>query len=489
MIISTLHIGPRFANLIPMRSWRFLPLLGLSSYIMAAPLDPATRNLARDIFQQLIEINTTDSVGSTTIAAQAMAKRLLEVGFPQADVVVLGPNDRKGNMVARLRGSGAAKPILIIGHLDVVEARREDWTTDPFQFVEKDGYFYGRGTQDMKENDAILVTTMIRFLKEGYKPDRDIILALTADEEGGSFNGVDWLLKNHRNLVDAAFVLNADAGGILMEKGKPIDMEVEATEKLYADFQLTARNPGGHSSLPVPDNAIYHIVDALARLEHSPFPFELNGVTRAYFEQLSKVENKQKAADLLAILRTPPDAAAITRLSADPHYNATMRTTCVATRLNAGHANNALPQSAQAIVNCRILPGHSAEEIRQHLIRTFADSKIAVRFINPATGEAVDRAPDKQTFPPVAPPPEILKPLKRVADEMWPGVPVVPDMENGASDSIYTIAAGLPSYGISGIAIDHDDVRAHGKDERLKEGSFYDGVEFYYRYLKALTTK
>jgi acetylornithine deacetylase/succinyl-diaminopimelate desuccinylase-like protein len=466
-----------------------LAVLALFSQLNGAQPDAAIRSLARDIFQQLIEINTTDSVGSTTVAAQAMAKRLLDAGFAPSDVVVLGPNDRKGNLVVRLHGTGSGKPILIIGHLDVVEARREDWTTDPFQFVEKDGYFYGRGTQDMKVNDAVLMVTLIRFKREGYQSNRDVIVAFTADEEGGSFNGVDWLLKNHRDLVDAGFVLNADAGGILTEKGKPIDVEVEATEKLYADFQLIVKNPGGHSSLPVPDNAIYHIADALARLERSPFPFELNPVTRAYFEQLSKVESKQTAADLKAILRTPPDSEAIARLSQDPHYNATLRTTCVATRLNAGHANNALPQTAQAVVNCRILPGHSAEEVRQNLVRIFADSKVSVRFLDPATGEPVERAPEKQTFSPIAPPPEILKPLEHVADEMWPGAPVVPDMENGASDSIYTVAAGMPSYGISGIAIDHDDIRAHGKDERVRVSSFYDGVEFYYRYLKALTSR
>jgi acetylornithine deacetylase/succinyl-diaminopimelate desuccinylase-like protein len=473
----------------PYRRLAGIGALVLFSHLNAAQPDAAIRSLARDIFQQLIEINTTDSVGSTTIAANAMAKRLLDAGFAPADVKVLGPNGRKGNLVVRLRGTGPAKPILIIGHLDVVEARREDWTTDPFQFVEKDGYFYGRGTQDMKVNDAILMVTLIRFQREGYKPNRDIILALTADEEGGSFNGVDWLLKNHRDLIEAGFVLNADAGGILTEKGKPIDVEVEATEKLYADFQLIVKNPVGHSSLPVPDNAIYHIADALERLEHSPFPFELNPVTRAYFEQLSKVESQQTAADMKGILRTPPSADAVRRLSQDPHYNATVRTTCVATRLNAGHANNALPQTAQAVVNCRILPGHSAEEIRQYLIHTFADPNVAVRFLDPATGEPVERAPDKQTFSPIAPPPEIFKPLEHVADEMWPGAPVVPDMESGASDSIYTVAAGMPSYGISGIAIDHDDIRAHGKDERVRVSSFYDGVEFYYRYLKALTSR
>ncbi len=465
-------------------------ILTFCTILAAAQPDEATRRLARDIFQQLIEINTTDSAGSTTVAAHAMAKRLLDAGFPQGDVVVLGPNDRKGNLVVRLHATAAngRKPILLIGHLDVVEARRQDWTTDPFQFVEKDGYFYGRGTQDMKVNDAILMTTLIRFRREGYQPNRDIIVALTADEEGGSFNGVDWLLKNHRDLIDAEFVLNADAGGVLAEHGKPVDVEVEATEKLYADFELTARNPGGHSSLPVPDNAIYHIADALVRLERSPFPFELNPVTRAYFERLSAVESKQNAADMKAILGTPPDPDAIARLSADPHYNATVRTTCVATRLNAGHANNALPQTAQAIVNCRILPGHSAEEIRQDLVRKFADDQVVIRFLDPATGEPLDRAPEKQTFPPIAPRPDVLEPLVRIAAEMWPGAPVIPDMENGASDSIYTMAAGLPSYGVSGIAIDHDDIRAHGKDERVRVSAFYDGVEFYYRYLKALTS-
>ena len=465
-----------------------LAVAALLGPLSAAPLDEATRRLAHDIFQQLVEINTTDSAGSTTIAAEAMAKRLLDAGFAPEDVKVLGPNDRKGNLVARLRGSGGPpKPILIIGHLDVVEARREDWTTDPFHFVEKDGYFYGRGTQDMKVNDAILVTTFIRFHREGYRPDRDLILALTADEEGGKSNGVDWLLKNRRDLIAAEFVLNADSGGVTTVKGKPVNVDVEASEKLYADFQLSATNPGGHSSLPVPDNAIYHIADALGRLERSPFPFELNAVTRAYFERRAALETGQTAADMRAILRTPADAAAVARLSADARFNSTMRTTCVATRLSAGHANNALPQLAQANVNCRILPGHSMEEIRQELTRIFADPKIAIRYVDDA-GNVYDRTPDKKAFPPVPPPDEILKPLARISGEMWNGAPVIPDMETGASDSIYTIAAGMPSYGVNGIAIDQDDVRAHGRDERVRVGSYYDGVEFYYRYLKALTS-
>jgi len=464
--------------------------VALASGLSAAQLDDATRTLSREIFRELIEINTTDSVGSTTVAAQAMAKRLIDTGFPSADVTVLGPNDRKGNMVARLRGTGTGglKPILIIGHLDVVEARRDDWTSDPFQFVEKDGYFYGRGTQDMKVNDAALITTFIRLRREGYRPTRDLILALTADEEGGKSNGVDWLLKNHRDLIDADFVLNADSGGVTTAHGKPVNVDVEASEKIYADFQLTATNPGGHSSLPVPDNAIYHIAGALTRLEHKPFPFELNAVTRDYFRRRAERETGQTAADMKAILLPKPDPSAIARLSADARYNSTMRTTCVATRLNAGHANNALPQTAQANVNCRILPGHSPEEIRQELIGIFADPKVVVRYMSDA-GQIADRAPEKRGFPPIAPRPDVLKPLEKIADEMWPGAPVLAEMETGASDSIYTMAAGLPTYGISGVAIDQDDLRMHGKDERVRVSSYYDGVDFFYRYLKALGTR
>ena len=456
----------------------------------ADDLDQTTRQLAHDIFEQLIEINTTDSVGSTTVAAEAMAQRLRDAGFPASDVVVLGPNARKGNMVARLRGTGEGtavhRPILLIGHLDVVEARREDWTTDPFQFVEKDAYYYGRGTQDMKSGDAIWITTLIRLKREGYQPDRDLIVALTADEEGGQSNGVDWLLKNHRDLIDAEFVLNADGGGVDTVKGKPLIVEMDATEKLYADYQLTVTNPGGHSSLPRPDNAIYHLADGLARLERTQFPFELNAVTRAFFERTAGGESRQTAADMRAIITSPPDAAAVARLSADPQWNSTMRTTCVATRLDAGHANNALPQMARANVNCRILPGHTREEVRQKLIHVLADPQIVVAYVN-NSGRVLDTAPNAAALPPVSLRPDVMQTLDRVAGEMWPGAPVVPTMSTGASDGVYTNAAGMPTYGISGLAIDTDDVRAHGKDERLGVESYYRGVEFYYRYIKALT--
>jgi acetylornithine deacetylase/succinyl-diaminopimelate desuccinylase-like protein len=464
---------------------RIVSLLLVAVGLGGAALDDATRQLSRDIFRELIEIDTTDSAGSTRLAAEAMAKRLKDAGFPAADVQVLGPNDRKGNMVARLRGTGARKPVLMIGHLDVVEARREDWTTNPFQFVEKDGYFYGRGTQDMKVNDAILVTTFIRFRREGYRPDRDLILALTADEEGGTSNGVDWLLKNHRDLIDAEFALNADSGGLTTMKGKPVNVDVEATEKQYADFELTVRNPGGHSSLPTPDNAIYRLAGALLRLQHTPFPVELNAVTRAYFERRAPLESAPTRADMNAILRTPPGAQAVARLSRDPRYNSMLRTTCVATRLSAGHANNALPQTAQAIVNCRILPGHSPAETEQVLVRVFADPKVSVRYVDDAG--TIGRAPGSKGFPIVLPAPEVLQPLQQVAAAMWPGAPVIPEMETGASDSKYTMAAGIPSYGINGVGIDQDDIRAHGKDERVRVASYFDGVDFYYRFLKAMT--
>ncbi len=340
----------------------------------------------------------------------------------------------------------------------------------------------------MKDGDAIMVTTLIRFKKEGYVPDRDIILALTADEEGGRSNGVDWLIKNHRDLIDAEFVFNHDGGGVMAEHGKALIMEMDASEKIYADYQLTVTNPGGHSSIPVPDNAIYHLADGLGRLERYQFPFELNDVTRAYYRRSSKVESGQRAKDMQLILENPPDLAAVARLSQDPVAIPTLHTTCVATRLAAGHANNALPQTAQAIVNCRILPGHSAEEVRQKLVELVADPKITVQYMG-ALGGVTDHA--AQSEPRASPPlrPDVIAPLEKVTEEMWPGVPVIPDMATGASDGVYTSAAGLPDYGISGEAIDRDDIRAHGKDERIRIESFYRAVDFYYRYLKAVTSE
>jgi acetylornithine deacetylase/succinyl-diaminopimelate desuccinylase-like protein len=454
-----------------------------SAHAATAP-DP----LARGIFKQLIEINTTDSVGSTTDAAKAMQKRFLEAGFAQGDAQLLvGANPKRGNLVVRLHGSGKHKPVLIIGHLDVVEAKREDWTVDPFKFIEKDGYFYGRGTQDMKNSDAVAAAALIRFKKEGFVPDRDIILALTADEEGGTDNGVDWLLKNHRDLVDAEFALNPDSGGVDSDAGKPVALNVDATEKLYADYELEVTDKGGHSSLPRPENPIYELANALARLGKGTFPFELNEVTRAWLEHMQKIEDGARAKDIKAVLATPPDADAITRLSQDARYNSALHTTCVATRLDGGHANNALPQRASAIVNCRILPGHSPEEVRQDLIKIFAEPKLTVRYVDPVTDKRLEVGSNSKALPPPPPRKDVFDALNAVVGKMWPGMPIVIDMAVGASDSVYTMAAGIPTYGFNGAAIDRDDVRAHGRDERLGVQAFDDSAQFYYRYLKTLT--
>jgi acetylornithine deacetylase/succinyl-diaminopimelate desuccinylase-like protein len=468
--------------------WALLAFIGTAPLPAAASGsdDETTRRLAVDIYKQLIEINTTDSIGSVTAASEAMAKRFRDEGFPQADVQVLGPNDRKKNVVVRLRGSQKQKPVLLIGHLDVVEALRKDWTTDPFQFVEKDGYYYGRGTTDMKDGDAIMTATLIRMKREGYVPSRDIILAMTADEEGGTSNGVDWLLKNQRPLIDAEFVLNHDGGGVLSDHGKPLFLEVDATEKLYGDFVLTATNPGGHSSLPVPANAIYELAAGLGRLSQYQFPFELNEVTRAYYQNMSQIETGKRAGDMAAILKTPPDLEAAKRLSSDSIDNSLMHTTCVATRLSGGHANNALPQTAQANVNCRILPGHSLEETRQTIEKVVADPKITVQFLE-SNNVLMDHGSNRHSLPPPAPLKEVFDPIRATVSEMWSGLRVVPTMSTGASDGVYTNAAGMPTYSVSGVAYDRDDIRAHGKDEREKVDSFARGVDFYYRFLKRVT--
>jgi acetylornithine deacetylase/succinyl-diaminopimelate desuccinylase-like protein len=467
-------------------------VLSLASFSAAqSPLptaSPEDRSQARSILKELIEINTTDTPrGNVTTATAAMQKRFLEAGFPAQDIHLLGPDPRKQNLVVRMRAAGTPtqKPVLFLCHMDVVEALPSDWTTDPFQLVEKDGYFYGRGTQDMKEGDAALVATFLRLHREGYKPRRDLILALTADEEGGRFNGAGWLIENHRDLVDAAYVINPDSGGVELEHGRALVVDVGATEKIYSDFQVTALNRGGHSSIPRPDNAIYELTAALSKLEAYSFPFELNPVTRAYFAKLAERETGQTAADLKAILATPPDQAAATRLRTDPAFNSNMRTTCVATRLTAGHANNALPQTAQAIVNCRIFPGHSPEEIRKQLIGVFADDKLSVKYVSDA-GVVPDTAPDRKPISPPPPSPEVFEPLTRLTAALWPGAPVTAEMENGASDSIYFAQAGIPSYGFSAVALERDDERAHGRDERLPIDSYWKSLDFFYSFTKSL---
>jgi acetylornithine deacetylase/succinyl-diaminopimelate desuccinylase-like protein len=468
----------------------FVSCLGLSLLAQDSlpAASPADRAEAREIFKQLIEINTTDTPsGNVTTAAVAMQKRFLDAGFAPEDVRLLGPDARKQNLVVRMRATGQSteKPVLFLCHIDVVQALRTDWHTDPFEFVEKDGYYYGRGTQDMKDSDAALVFTFLRLHREGYKPRRDLILALTADEEGGKFNGADWLVRQHRDLVDAAFVINPDAGGVELDHGHTIVADVEATEKVYSDFQITAVNRGGHSSLPRPDNAIYELTTALNKLAAYSFPFELNEVTRTYFENLSKRETGQTATDMRAILASPPDLSAAARLSAEPSFNSNFRTTCVATRLSGGHANNALPQTAQANVNCRIFPGHSPEEIRKQLIAVFADPQLTVKYVSDA-GVIADTAPERKAMAPPAPIKEVFDPLTRITQEIWPGTPVTPVMENGASDSIYFAQAGIPSYGYSAIALERDDDRAHGQDERLPVDSYWKSLDFFYAFAKEL---
>ena len=465
---------------------------GPASGTPLVPASKADRAEARDIFKQLIEINTTDSPqGSVTAGTQAMEKRFLDAGFPREDVVLLGPDPRKQNLVVRFRapsGQPAEKPVLFLCHMDVVQALRSDWHTDPFQFVEKGGYFYGRGTQDMKDSDAALVATFLRLHREGYKPRRDLILALTADEEGGRFNGAAWLVQQHRELVDAAYVINPDSGGVELDHGRAVVADVEATEKVYADYQVTATNPGGHSSRPRPDNAIYELMAALNKLQAYTFPFELNEITRTYFQNLATKETGQTADDIHAILATPPDPAAAARLSAEPSFNSNFRTTCVATRLFGGHANNALPQTAQANVNCRIFPGHSPEEIRQQLITVFDDPRLTVKYVSDA-GVVSDAAPERKAIAPPAPITEVFEPLTRLTQAIWPGTPVTPVMENGASDSIYFAQAGIPCYGYSAIALERDDDRAHGQDERLPVDSYWKSLDFFYAFVKELGTK
>jgi acetylornithine deacetylase/succinyl-diaminopimelate desuccinylase-like protein len=451
----------------------------LAAAVAAAQSGPNDTR-ARDIYKELVEINTTDTpAGNVTKAAEAVAARLKAAGFPAADVQILGPDPRKGNLIFRYRGTGAARPILLLAHLDVVEAKREDWSMDPFTFVEKDGFFYGRGTSDDKAMASQFVANLIRLKDEGFKPDRDLILALTADEEGGNFNGAEWLVKNHKDLIDAEFAINEGGGGS-MRKGKYLTNEVQASEKIYQDFHLEVTNPGGHSSLPVKDNAIYHLAAGLARLSAYEFPLELNEVTRGYFARSAEVESDPKlAADMRAVARATPDAAAAARLSASlPYYNALMRTTCVATKLLGGHATNALPQMASANVNCRILPGVSPAAVKAKLVEVLADPRISVTFVDEAH-------PSKPS--PLRP--DVMSLVESLTKEMYPGAVVVPVMSTGATDGLYMRNGEIPTYGIEGTFGDMDDVRAHGKDERVGVKQYFEGLEFQYRLIKALARK
>jgi acetylornithine deacetylase/succinyl-diaminopimelate desuccinylase-like protein len=452
-------------------------LFGLSFTALSATLPPPEdQKLAHDIFKEMVESKSGFSSGPTTPIAEAVATRLKAVGFPDSDIFLGGADPRKGNIVARYHGTGKRKPILLLAHIDVVEAKREDWSMDPFTLTEKDGYYYGRGTSDDKAQAAVWVANLIRYKRENFQPDRDLIVALTADEEGGGpFNGVDWLLKNHRELIDADFCFNEGGRGELVS-GKHVANDVGLAEKTYADFRFEVRNKGGHSSRPTPDNAIYQLAAALTKLSEYRFPFELNDVTRAYFSQMAKIESGETAALLKQVSEGNEDA--MRKLAASsPAYNSTMRTTCVATQLEGGHAPNALPQLAAANINCRILPQDKVEDVFATLKRVAGGDPVNVTI-----------AQNEGAAPPSPLRPDVMHAIAAVTDSMWAGVITVPSMSTGASDGRYLRAAGIPTYGVQGFFDERDAGRAHGRDERILIQSFYEGQTFLYELVKRLAT-
>ena len=454
---------------------RSLIACSILAFAVSAHAQNSEDELLRDIFAELMSFNTAVDSGETTKAAQAMAKRLLSAGYDEQDVRVLGPAPHKHNLVVRYRGGGARKPLLLLAHLDVVEAKREDWTLDPFQLTEKDGFFYGRGTGDQKAMCAIWIANLIRWKREGYKPDRDLIVALTADEEGGKYNGVEWLLKDHRPLIDAELCINEGGWGDA-KNGKRLYNQVQVAEKYSTTFLMTVKNKGGHSSMPVKENAIYRLSNAMARLAKFDFPVTLTDVTREYFERMSTRAAPQTAAAMRQLLQGSAGGAE-TLAAQSPYWNSTMRTTCVATRLEGGHADNALPQTVVATVNCRILPDHKAEDVVATLQKVIADDQVEVKYKSrPAPGPASPIRPD------------IMRAVERVTSEMFPGVLVVPTMVTGATDGKYLRGAGIPTYGVSGIFFDMDDIRWHGRDERVGAQDLYDGREFLYRLVKQLSS-
>jgi acetylornithine deacetylase/succinyl-diaminopimelate desuccinylase-like protein len=432
--------------------------------------------LGRQILSELIAIDTTVDRGST-VAAKAVAARAIANGFPQADVTLVTPKDRpdSASVVIRLRGRSNARPVLYIDHLDVVPARREDWTFDPFKLTERDGWLYGRGTIDMKGQDAAVLTSLIRLKQEGFVPSRDVIAAFTPDEETRAQWGVGWLLKEHRDLINAALVVNPDSGEGAMKKGRRLYVGVQTSEKIFVTFELEATDKGGHSSRPTADNPIYRLSAALTRLSKHRFPVHLTDTTRLYFERRAGIENGQVAADMRATLKQPPDPAAVDRLSAVVETNIQLRSTCTTTMIDGGHAENALPQRVRATLQCRLIPGESQESAAAAIRAAIADPKIEIRVKTAAVAS-----------PESKPSPDIFNIVESVVHAMWPGVVVLPDMSPGASDSVYTRGAGMPSYGIDAMFDDLDDARAHGKDERIGVAVFGEDIEFTYRIMRAV---
>ncbi len=462
------------------------PATVLASFALAATLGAQAKPLtpqqqaARAIYQELVEINTVDSVGSVTKAAEAMAARFRAAGFPAADVRVLIPTEapQKGNLVVRYRGRGQGKPLLLLAHLDVVAALRSDWPRDPFKMHEADGYFYGRGVADDKAMASMFVANVLRYKQEGFVPARDLIIALTADEEGGATNGVEWLIKNHRDLIDAEYAINEGGGGTL-DGDKPLFHSVQAAEKVPVNFTLTTLNTGGHSSVPRPDNAIYQLTDALSKLARYTFPVALNQVSRPFFEQTAKVEKPAMASAMRAIVANPNDAAAAATISKDPRYASMLRTSCVATRLNGGHAYNALPQTATANVNCRIVPTSNIDEVKATFGRVFADTGVKVT-MTVESREKFGQAPN-------AIDPALLAATTSLTKTMFGNIPVIPTMSTGATDGRFLRAAGIPTYGVSGIFSTPGETNAHGRDEKLRVKSYYDGLEFLYQLVKQVS--
>jgi acetylornithine deacetylase/succinyl-diaminopimelate desuccinylase-like protein len=441
-----------------------------------APLPPAPDlALARDMLKALVEIDSTHSHGSSE-AAKAIQSWLLSAGFAAQDVQFIAPPEHptKGSVVVRYHGARPQNAVLFLGHLDVVDAAAADWSFDPFKLTEKDGWYYGRGTIDMKDGDAALVESLVRLKHEKFMPAHDLIFAFTADEEaGGESNGPAFLLKEHRDLIDAAMVINLDGGGGNTKNGKRQYFEIGTSEKTYVTFSLETTSPGGHGSLPGPDNAIYKLAAGLGRVESLKFPVTLTATTRQSFDLLAALESGPLASDMHAVATLPPDLAAAERLSQNVRMNAQLRTTCVATLISGGHAENALPQRARATIQCRMLPGDSVEHVQELLVATLAD---------PAIHVSLDAAP---IISPESPPTALLlQRAAKVAHSMWPDVTLIPTMATGFSDDRRTRNAGIPSYDISGVWQDVDENRAHGRDERIGVLAYDESVEFTYRLIK-----
>jgi acetylornithine deacetylase/succinyl-diaminopimelate desuccinylase-like protein len=450
------------------------PLLALAASPDGTYSPEPVRATLRSLYEQLVNTNTSYTTGQTTPAAEAMARRLLDAGFAKEDVVVAGAAPHKHNLVARLRGTGKARPLLLLAHLDVVEAKREDWSIDPFTLLEKDGFFYGRGTGDDKAQAAMWVSTLLRFKQEGFRPARDLIVALTADEEGGGpYNGVDWLLANRRDLIDAEYCLNEGGWGEMRAGKRQLNL-VQVGEKHSASYRLEVKNPGGHSSLPVKENAIYRLAEALLKVKELDLPFRLNEVTSRYLTSLAALQPEPLAAQLKAAAGGNTDAMRAVA-AASPMWNAVMRTTCVATGLDGGHAENALPQTAGARINCRILPDQSAEDVKAVLEQAIADDKVTVTKTSGYGASPMSPLRD-----------DVLSATTRITAAMWPGVPAVPYMVMGGTDGSRLRKAGIPTYGVQGIFYDADDIRFHGRDERVGVREFYEGQEFLYRLVRDL---